>query len=112
MFGSTIVAVTDSKGGIYDPNGLDIAAVNAHKMATKSVVGYNGLKTLTNDEVMALPVDVIIAAAPDEGAINEKVAPTVKAKVICELRRLRREMQFSTRTVSMLSLTSCVMQAV
>ncbi len=85
MFGSKVVAVTDSKGGIYDANGLDIAAVSAHKKQTKSVVGYKGLKTLTNNEVMALPVDIIIAAAPDEGAINEKVAPTVKAKVICEL---------------------------
>jgi glutamate dehydrogenase (NAD(P)+) len=85
MFGSKVVAVTDSKGGIYDANGLDIAAVSAHKKETKSVVGYKGLKTLTNNEVMALPVDIIIAAAPDEGAINEKVAPTVKAKVICEL---------------------------
>ncbi|MDO9522605.1 MAG: Glu/Leu/Phe/Val dehydrogenase [Methanocorpusculum sp.] len=85
MFGSKVVAVTDSKGGIYDPKGLDINAVAAHKLQTKSVVGYKGLKTLTNDEVMGLPVDVIVAAAPDEGAINEKVAPTVKATVICEL---------------------------
>ncbi|MEA5037691.1 Glutamate dehydrogenase [bioreactor metagenome] len=85
MFGSKVVAVTDSKGGIYDANGLDITAVSGHKAKTKSVTGFKGLKTLTNDEVMALPVDIIIAAAPDEGAINEKVAPTVKAKVICEL---------------------------
>ncbi len=85
MFGSKVVAVTDSKGGIYDEKGLDINAVMAHKTQTKSVVGYKGLKTLTNDEVMGLPVDVIIAAAPDEGAINELIAPTVKAKVICEL---------------------------
>ena len=49
------------------------------------MTGYKGLKTLTNDEVLALPVDVIIATAPDEGAINELVAPTVKAKIICEL---------------------------
>ncbi|HJJ37555.1 MAG TPA: glutamate dehydrogenase, partial [Methanocorpusculum sp.] len=77
--------VTDSKGGIYDANGLDINALAAHKTQTKSVIGYKGLKTLTNDEVMGLPVDIIVAAAPDEGAINEKVAPTVKAKVICEL---------------------------
>jgi glutamate dehydrogenase (NAD(P)+) len=84
MFGSTVVAVTDSKGGIYDANGLDVDAVIAHKNATKSVTGYKGLKTLTNDEVVALPVDVIIAAAPEEGAINAKVAPTIKAKVICE----------------------------
>jgi glutamate dehydrogenase (NAD(P)+) len=85
MFGSKVVAVTDSKGGIYDEKGLDINAVMTHKTQTKSVVGYKGLKTLTNDEVMGLPVDVIIAAAPDEGAINELIAPTVKAKVICEL---------------------------
>ncbi len=85
MFGCVVVAVTDSKGGIYEPAGLDIKAVYDHKKTTKSVTGYKGLKTLTNDDVMALPVDIIIAAAPDEGAINETVAPTVKAKVICEL---------------------------
>jgi len=85
MFGAKVVAVTDSKGGIYDANGLDIAAVSGHKAKTRSVTGYKGLKTLTNEEVLALPVDIIVAAAPDEGAINEKVAATIKAKVICEL---------------------------
>ena len=85
MFGAKVVAVTDSKGGIYDPKGLNIAKVSEHKAKTKSVVGYNKLEKLTNEEVLALPVDVIVAAAPDEGAINEKVAKTIKAKVICEL---------------------------
>ncbi len=85
MFGAKVVAVTDSKGGIYDEKGLDIKAVFEHKKQTKSVVGYKGLKKLTNEEILALPVDVIVAAAPDEGAINEIVAPTIKAKVICEL---------------------------
>ncbi|MBQ3718351.1 MAG: Glu/Leu/Phe/Val dehydrogenase, partial [Methanomicrobium sp.] len=85
MFGGKVVAVTDSKGGIYDEKGLDIKKVSEHKAKTKSVVGYNKLKKLTNEEVLALPVDVIVAAAPDEGAINEKVAKTIKAKVICEL---------------------------
>ncbi|HKM41082.1 MAG TPA: Glu/Leu/Phe/Val dehydrogenase [Methanocorpusculum sp.] len=85
MFGAKVVAVTDSKGGIYDEKGLDIKAVSEHKTQTKSVVGYKGLKKLTNEEILALPVDVIVAAAPDEGAINEIVAPTIKAKVICEL---------------------------
>ena len=85
MFGAKVVAVTDSKGGIYDEKGLNIAKVSEHKAKTKSVVGYNKLEKLTNEEVLALPVDVIVAAAPDEGAINEKVAKTIKAKVICEL---------------------------
>jgi glutamate dehydrogenase (NAD(P)+) len=85
MFGAKVVAVTDSKGGIYDEKGLDIKAVFEHKKQTKSVVGYKGLKKLTNEETLALPVDIIVAAAPDEGAINEIVAPTIKAKVICEL---------------------------
>jgi len=85
MFGSTVVAVTDSKGGIYDENGLDIEAVIEHKNNTRSVTGYKGLETLTNEDVLALPVDIIVAAAPDEGAINGEVAGTIKAKVICEL---------------------------
>ena len=87
MFGGVVVAVTDSKGGIYDANGLDIAAVNAHKKATKSVVGYNGLKKLTNEDLFSLPVDVIVAAAPDEGAINADVVKNVNSnvKVLMEL---------------------------
>ncbi|HJJ55676.1 MAG TPA: Glu/Leu/Phe/Val dehydrogenase, partial [Methanocorpusculum sp.] len=86
FFNSTIVAVTDSKGGIYDPNGfVDIQDLINHKDKTKSVVGYKGLKTITNDEVLSLPVDVIIAAAPDEGGINEQNAHKIQSKVICEL---------------------------
>lgn len=85
MFGSKIVAVTDSKGGVYDENGLDISALSDHKRKTHSVIGYKGLKILTNEDVLALPVDIIVVAAPDEGAINGKVAATIKAKVICEL---------------------------
>jgi glutamate dehydrogenase (NAD(P)+) len=85
MFGADIVAVTDSKGGVYDEQGLDIAALSEHKKKTRSVIGYKGLKALTNEDVLALPVDIIVAAAPDEGAINGKVAATIKAKVICEL---------------------------
>ena len=85
MFGSTVVAVTDSKGGVYDENGLNIEAVIEHKKVTGSVTGYKGLNKLTNEDVLALPVDIIVAAAPDEGAINAKVAKTIQAKVICEL---------------------------
>ncbi|MDD4126814.1 MAG: Glu/Leu/Phe/Val dehydrogenase [Methanomicrobium sp.] len=85
MFGSKIVAVTDSKGGVYDAKGLDIAALAEHKKNTRSVIKYKGLDVLTNDDVLALPVDIIVAAAPDEGAINAKVAETIKAKIICEL---------------------------
>ncbi|HJJ55174.1 MAG TPA: Glu/Leu/Phe/Val dehydrogenase [Methanocorpusculum sp.] len=85
MFGGVVVAVTDSKGGVYDENGLDIKAVNEHKKATKSVVGYKGLPKLTNEDIFSLPVDVIVAAAPDEGAINADVVKNVKVKVLMEL---------------------------
>ncbi len=85
MFGGVVVAVTDSKGGVYDENGLDLAAVNSHKKATKSVVGYKGLPKLTNEDIFSLPVDVIIAAAPDEGAINADVVKNVKVKILMEL---------------------------
>lgn len=85
MFGSRIVAVSDSKGGVYDEQGIDIASLNGHKKKTRSVIGYKGLKTLTNEDVLALPVDIIVAAAPDEGAINGRIAKTIKAKIICEL---------------------------
>ncbi len=81
--GSKTVAVSDSKGGIYDPEGLDIAAVLAHKEKTGSVVGFPGSKEISNAEILELPCDLLIPAAL-EGQITSENAGRVKAKVIVE----------------------------
>jgi len=61
--GARIVAVSDSRGGIHAPAGLDVAAAYAHKRKTGSVVGLPGTATVTNDALLELPCDVLIPSA-------------------------------------------------
>ena len=80
---SRIVAVTDSRGGVYDANGIDPEAAFQHKQSTGSVSGFNGLQAITNDEVLELEVDVLIPAAI-ENVITDRNAASVKAKIVAE----------------------------
>lgn len=82
--GYKIAAVSDSRGAIYDKNGLNIEQVLSHKQTTGSVVGFNGLKNITNGQLIELPVEVLAPAAL-ENVINEKNANRIKAKLILEL---------------------------
>lgn len=82
--GYKIVAVSDSKGGIYDPEGLNIEEVLSHKQTVGSVVDFNGLKNITNNQLLELPVKVLVPAAL-ENVVHEKNAGRVKAEVILEL---------------------------
>jgi glutamate dehydrogenase (NAD(P)+) len=85
LFGARVVAVSDSKGGIYCAEGLDLEAVSAHKRDTGSVVGFGeGCQEITNEELLALDVDVLIPAAL-EGVLTQENAGAVRAKIVAEL---------------------------
>ncbi len=84
MFGSKVVAVSDSKGGIYSENGLDYNKVLEHKEKTGSVINFPGAKNITNEELLELNVDVLIPAAL-ENQITGKNANNIKAKIVLEL---------------------------
>jgi glutamate dehydrogenase (NAD(P)+) len=84
MFHSKVVAVSDSKGGIYNESGLDFVAVKAHKMKTGSVVGFKGAKEISNAELLELKVDVLVPSAL-ENQITSKNAANIKAKIVLEL---------------------------
>jgi glutamate dehydrogenase (NAD(P)+) len=84
MFGLKVVAVSDSKGGIYNPNGLDFQAVSAHKAKTGSVTGFPGAQFITNEALLELDVTILVPAAL-ENSINEDNACRVKALFIVEL---------------------------
>ena len=81
--GCKIVAVSDTKGGIYVEEGIDPQAVIDYKAAHQSVVGFPGSQTITNEELLTSDVDILVPAA-FENQINEKLAPNVKAKIIGE----------------------------
>ncbi|MBI4009719.1 MAG: Glu/Leu/Phe/Val dehydrogenase [Candidatus Aenigmarchaeota archaeon] len=82
-FGAKIVAVGDSKGVIYNENGLDIEKLHDVKENTGSVVNYNPGKVLKNKEIFELTVDILIPGAlPD--VITKDNVNNVKAKIVVE----------------------------
>lgn len=84
MFGSKIVAVSDSKGGIYNADGMDPDAISAHKAKTGSVVGMANTTPVSNEDLLELDVDVLIPSAL-ENVITAKNAANIKAKIVAEL---------------------------
>jgi glutamate dehydrogenase (NAD(P)+) len=83
LAGSRVVAVTDSRGGVYAPAGIDPEVALAHKEKTGSLSGLAGGKAITNQEILELEVDVLIPAAI-ENVITAKNAGSIKAKIIAE----------------------------
>lgn len=84
LLGLKIVAVSDSKGGIYNPEGLDYEQVTAHKAKTGSVINFPGAQFVSNEEILELEVTLLIPAAL-ENVINESNADRINAKIIAEL---------------------------
>jgi glutamate dehydrogenase len=83
--GCIVVAVSDSKGGIYQADGFaDIAALEKHKRETGALRDYSGSRNITADEVLSLDVDVLVPAAL-EGSLSEETVRDVKATIVLEL---------------------------
>ena len=83
VMGSTVVAVSDSTGGIHDPNGLDIARVTNWKNEHGTVQGFPGATDITNAQVLEIDCDILIPAAL-ENQITERNAGRIKARLIAE----------------------------
>jgi len=77
--GFKVVAISDSKGGIYDPRGLDVDQVLREKEKNGRIKA-----NITNEELLTLPVDVLVPAAL-ENAITAQNAGRVKAKCVLEM---------------------------
>jgi glutamate dehydrogenase (NAD(P)+) len=84
LYGCDIVAVSDSQGGVYDGHGLDVDTLFRVKAKTGTVANYPGSQKISNEELLELEVDILIAAAL-ENVITEENAPRIKAKIILEL---------------------------
>lgn len=85
--GYKVVAISDYRGGIYNPNGIDIPAQREHKAKTgllKQPDGKDGNKTISNKELLELKVDLLVPAAI-ENVVNADNVANVKASVILEL---------------------------
>jgi glutamate dehydrogenase (NAD(P)+) len=81
--GATVVAVSDSTGGIHDPEGLDIHRVVAWKQEHGTVQGFPGSTDISNAEVLEVDCEILIPAAL-ENQITERNAGNIKARLIAE----------------------------
>ncbi len=82
--GYQVIAVSDVNGGILDPRGLDIPAVQEHKSRTGSIVRFPGAKNITNADLLVADCDILIPAALSN-QLDENNAKDMKAKIILEL---------------------------
>jgi glutamate dehydrogenase (NAD(P)+) len=81
--GATIVAVSDSTGGIHNPAGVDPAKVIAWKREHGTVVGFPGSDEVTNQEILEIDCDILVPAAL-ENQITKHNAANIRAKVVAE----------------------------
>ncbi len=81
--GLKVVAISTSQGGVHNPEGLDVAALEQHYAERGSLEGFAGGKHITNHELLTLKVNYLVPAAV-EGVINEHNAQQIAAQVVLE----------------------------
>ncbi len=81
--GCKIIAISDVKGGIHNPHGLNPVKLLSHKRQTKTVSDYRDGDYITNEELLELPCEILVPAAV-EGVITEQNADKIKAKLLVE----------------------------
>src|SRR5207302_10293772 len=81
--GLKVVGVSDSKGGVYNPKGLDLDALSEHRQVRGTVQGFKKAEDISNGDLLELPVTVLVAAAVED-QITSANADRVHAKLIVE----------------------------
>lgn len=84
ILGMKLVAASDSRGGVYNKNGIDPKELIKHKKATGSVTGFKDSEAISNEALLELDVTVLFPSAL-EGVITRQNAHKIKAKISCEL---------------------------
>jgi glutamate dehydrogenase (NAD(P)+) len=84
ILGLKLLAVSDSKGGIYNERGLDPRQVVNYKLRTDSLQGFPEAEAMSNEELLQLDVTVLFPSAL-ENVITERNADKIRCKILCEL---------------------------
>ncbi len=82
--GGKLIAVSDSKGAIYNPDGFNPKELVSHKLKTGSIKGFPGGENITHEKLLTLNLEVLYPAAL-ENTITSENADSINAKIICEL---------------------------
>ena len=81
--GFKIIAIVEYDGAVYNPNGLDIAALQKHRKETGSITGFPGGEDMDKTDAMFLECDVLLPAAT-ENVLTSQNAHRVRCKILCE----------------------------
>jgi glutamate dehydrogenase (NAD(P)+) len=81
--GATVVALSDSRGGVHNSDGIDIEAAVAHKRETGSLGGLQDTDPISNDDLLLLDCDVLAPCALEQ-VITESNADRIKARIVVE----------------------------
>ncbi|HYM09196.1 MAG TPA: Glu/Leu/Phe/Val dehydrogenase [Bryobacterales bacterium] len=81
--GYKIISVSSIEGAIYNPTGLDIPALLAHRNKHNTILGFPAAEEIDRDEALLLDCDILLPAAT-ENQINTHNAGKIKAKILCE----------------------------
>jgi len=84
ILGLKVVAASDSKGGVYNPKGMDAEALIEYKLRNGSLQEFPGAENMSNEELLETEVTVLFPSAL-ENVITEENAPRLQCKIICEL---------------------------
>jgi glutamate dehydrogenase/leucine dehydrogenase len=82
-YGCKIIGISDSKGGVFNKNGINPTSLKEYKTNNNSVLGFKGCENITNDELLQLDCDILIPAAL-ESQITRHNASNIKARIISE----------------------------
>ena len=81
--GTSIIAVSDVSGGIYNQNGLDLNAIDDHLAKHRTLAGFPGGAAISQEDLLVLPCDILVPAAL-ERQITEKNAGQLKCRILAE----------------------------
>ena len=84
ILGLKLIAASDSKGGIYNPKGIDPKQLVEHKLKADSLQGFSGAESISNEELLELDVTVLFPSAL-ENVITATNADRIRCKISCEL---------------------------
>jgi glutamate dehydrogenase (NAD(P)+) len=83
QFGATVIAISDSGGGIYNDRGIDVDAAVAHKRASGRLSEFPGGERISNEELVLLDCDVLVPCALEQ-VITERNADRIRARLVVE----------------------------
>ncbi|HYY66593.1 MAG TPA: Glu/Leu/Phe/Val dehydrogenase [Nitrososphaeraceae archaeon] len=81
--GAKVIAVSDSQGGVFNKNGIQVGTLRKHKQKTGSVKGLSGAKPISNEDLLETECTILIPAAL-ENQITKRNAGKINAKVVAE----------------------------